>query len=119
MMDGLPQNGWIGRRLPRAEGRRLAVDGLAGLNGVRLAAPDGAFYAFIAVDGLRDSLALALRLVHEHGVAVAPGSAFGEGGEGHLRLCFAQAPARIERAMHRLREGLQASMLSTPALLAE
>ena len=97
-----------------AEGRRLAVDGLAGLNGVRLAAPDGAFYAFIGVDGLRDSLALALRLVHEHGVAVAPGSAFGEGGEGHLRLCFAQAPARIERAMHRLREGLQASMLSMP-----
>jgi len=101
-----------------AEGRRLVVEGLAGLNGVRLAAPEGAFYAFIGVDGLHDSLALALRLVHEHGVAVAPGSAFGEGGEGYLRLCFAQAPARIERAMQRLREGLQASMpmSSTPML---
>ena len=91
-----------------AEGRRLAVDGLAGLNGLRLAPPDGAFYAFIGVDGLQDSLAMALSLVREHGVAVAPGSAFGEGGEGHLRLCFAQAPARIERAMHRLRAGLLA-----------
>jgi len=91
-----------------AEGRRVALDGLAGLNGVRLAAPDGAFYAFIGVDGLQDSLALALSLVHEHGVALAPGSAFGEGGEGYLRLCFAQAPARIERAVHRLRAGLQA-----------
>ena len=91
-----------------AQGRHLALDGLAGLNGVRLAAPEGAFYAFIGVDGLQDSLALALSLVREHGVALAPGSAFGEGGEGYLRLCFAQGPARIERAMHRLRAGLQA-----------
>ena len=91
-----------------AVGRQLAIEGLAGLNGVRLAAPDGAFYAFIGVDGLRDSLTLALSLVHEHGVALAPGSAFGEAGEGYLRLCFAQVPQRIERAMHRLRAGLQA-----------
>ncbi len=91
-----------------AVGRQLAVEGLAGLNGVRLAAPDGAFYTFIGVDGLQDSLALALSLVHDHGVALAPGSAFGEAGEGYLRLCFAQVPERIERAMHRLRAGLQA-----------
>jgi len=91
-----------------ARGRRLTLEGLAGLDGVRLAAPDGAFYAFIGVDGLRDSLGLALSLVQDHGVVLAPGSAFGEGGEGYLRLCFAQAPARIERAVQRLRAGLQA-----------
>jgi len=91
-----------------ARGRRLTLEGLAGLNGIRLAAPDGAFYAFIGVDGLRDSLALALSLVQDHGVALAPGNAFGDAGEGYLRLCFAQAPERIERAMHRLRAGLQA-----------
>ena len=96
-----------GFRAHCAVGRQLALDGLAGLNGIRLAAPDGAFYAFIGVDGLRDSMALALSLVHEHGVALAPGSAFGEAGEGHLRLCFAQGAERIERAMHRLRAGLQ------------
>ncbi|HYZ62137.1 MAG TPA: pyridoxal phosphate-dependent aminotransferase [Acetobacteraceae bacterium] len=89
-------------------GRELAAEGLAGLNGVRFAPPDGAFYAFIGVDGLEDSLGFALRLVQEHGVAVAPGSAFGDGGEGHLRLCFAQARPRMERAMQRLRAGLQA-----------
>jgi len=88
-------------------GRQLAMEGLAGLNGVRIAPPEGAFYAFIGLDGLTDSLAFALRLVHEHGVAVAPGSAFGEGGEGHLRLCFAQQQPRMERAMQRLRAGLQ------------
>jgi aspartate/methionine/tyrosine aminotransferase len=91
-----------------AEGRRLATEGLAGLNGVRLAPPDGAFYAFIGVDGLTDSLALALRLVDEHGVAVAPGSAFGPGGEGFLRLCFAQSAPLLTQAMQRLRTGLQA-----------
>ena len=56
------------RRLVRAHcaaGRRLAVEGLAGLNGVRMAAPEGAFYAFIGVEGLTDSLDLALRLVRQ------------------------------------------------------
>ena len=91
-----------------AEGRRLAMEGLAGLNGIRVAAPDGAFYAFIGVDGLKDSMALALRLVAEHGVAVAPGSAFGPGGEGSLRLCFAHSPVPLARAMQKLRAGLQA-----------
>ena len=71
--------------------------------------PDGAFYAFIGVEGLTDSLALAKRLVNEHRVAVAPGVAFGEAGEGYLRICFAQSAERIERAMGRLRDGLLAS----------
>ncbi len=92
-----------------AEGRRLTEDALAGLNGIRHAAPDGAFYAFIGIEGVTDSLTLAKRLVSEHKVAVAPGIAFGEAGEGHLRLCFAQSPARLTRALERLREGLRAT----------
>jgi aspartate/methionine/tyrosine aminotransferase len=60
-----------------AEGRRLASEALSGLNGVRYRPPDGAFYAFLAVDGLHDSFDLAKRLVSRHGVAVAPGVAFG------------------------------------------
>jgi aspartate/methionine/tyrosine aminotransferase len=86
----------------------MAGEALAGLNGVRYAAPDGAFYAFIGVDGATDSMALARKLVTEHGVAVAPGSAFGAAGEGHLRVCFAQRPERMARAMQRLRDGLRA-----------
>ena len=87
-------------------GRQLAGEALAGLNGLHYAAPDGAFYAFVGVEGLRDSLSLAKRLVTEHGVAVAPGVAFGSSGEGYLRVCFAQSPQRLERAMSRLRDGL-------------
>jgi aspartate aminotransferase len=90
-----------------ARGRELAGAALAGLNGVRHAAPEGAFYAFIGVEGTSDSLALAKRLVTEHGVAVAPGAAFGAAGEGYLRLCFAQSEAVLQRAMERLRAGLR------------
>jgi aspartate aminotransferase len=90
-----------------ATGRALTGDALSGLNGVRHVPPDGAFYAFVGVEGLSDSLALAKRLVTEHRVAVAPGVAFGEAGEGYLRICFAQSAERIERAMGRLRDGLR------------
>ena len=91
-----------------AEGRRLTGEALAGLNGVRHAAPDGAFYAFIGVEGLRDSLSFAKTLVSEHKVALAPGVAFGEAGEGFLRICFAQGSERLTRALQRLQEGLRA-----------
>ncbi len=94
-----------------ARGRELASQALLGLNGVRYATPVGAFYAFIGVDGLRDSLDLAKRLVTRHGVGVAPGVAFGDAGEGHLRICFAQSTERMERAMGRLREGLRAEIV--------
>jgi aspartate aminotransferase len=93
-----------------AKGRSLADEALAGLNGVRYRSPVGAFYAFVGIDGMRDSLAMALTLVRKHGVAVAPGSAFGAAGEGHLRICFAQSAATMERAMARLRDGLRAEL---------
>ena len=89
-------------------GRDLASAALLGLNGVRYQPPAGAFYAFVAIDGLRDSLDLAKKLVTRHGVAVAPGVAFGDAGEGYLRICFAQSAGLMERAMQRLRDGLRA-----------
>jgi aspartate/methionine/tyrosine aminotransferase len=89
-----------------AAGREATAAALADVPGVHYASPPGAFYAFLKIDGLRDSLALALRLVERHGVAVAPGSAFGAGGEGYVRLCFAQSPARLERALGRLVAGI-------------
>ena len=93
-----------------ATGRKLAGDALAGLNGVHYQPPAGAFYAFIAVEGLHDSLDLAKKLVTRHGVAVAPGVAFGASGEGWLRVCFAQSAGLMEQAMQRLRDGLRAEI---------
>jgi aspartate aminotransferase len=91
-----------------ARGRALVGEALAGLNGVTYAQPDGAFYAFVGIEGLTDSLDLAKRLVERHKVAVAPGVAFGASGEGSLRICFAQSADMMERAMNRFRDGLRA-----------
>jgi aspartate/methionine/tyrosine aminotransferase len=83
-------------------GRDIVIQRLAANPKVRVARPAAAFYAFFAVDGMTDSLDFASRLVTEAKVGVAPGIAFGQGGEGFLRLCFASAPERLSRAMDRI-----------------
>ncbi|HZZ59838.1 MAG TPA: pyridoxal phosphate-dependent aminotransferase [Roseiarcus sp.] len=82
--------------------RDILCEGLSATGRVRFFQPEAAFYLFCAVEGFPDSRALALRLIDEAGVGAAPGVAFGPGGEGHLRLCFARDPAQIEEAMQRI-----------------
>ena len=79
---------------------------LSACHRVRIARPQAAFYSFFAVDGVADSLAFAKKLVFEAGVGLAPGAAFGRGGEGYLRLCFASSPKRVQEAMERLAPAL-------------
>ncbi len=94
----------------RLERRRdWLVDGLNGLPGVRCPRPDGAFYAFPDVRQVEERAGLstrqlAARLLEEHGVAVLPGTDFGPGGAGHLRLSFAVSPANLDLALERMRE---------------
>ena len=83
-------------------GRALVLDALRGLNRVQVAPPDGAFYAFIKVDGVTDSVAFAKEILAKTKVGLAPGAAFGVGGEGHLRLCFAASRDRLAPALERL-----------------
>jgi aspartate/methionine/tyrosine aminotransferase len=54
------------------------------------------------------SNAVRLRLLEEHGVVVAHGSAYGEGGEGTLRVSFASGGDNLARGLERLRTGLTA-----------
>jgi len=83
--------------------RDRLVDGLQQLPGVRVARPDGGLYAFFRLPGEDDSLALAKRLVTDHGLGLAPGVAFGPEGEGWLRWCFAsQDPDRLDQGLARL-----------------
>jgi aspartate/methionine/tyrosine aminotransferase len=64
-------------------------------------------YAFFRVEGQDDSLALAKRLVAEHGLGLAPGAAFGAEGEGWLRWCFASRDlARLDQGLERLKAAL-------------
>ena len=94
----------------RFERRRdWLVDGLNGLPGVRCRAPGGAFYAFPDVRKIEERAGLsterlAARLLDLHGVAVLPGTAFGPGGAGHLRLSFATSAADLDLALERIRE---------------
>jgi len=88
--------------------RDILCDNLTATGKVRFYEPEAAFYLFCAVDGFPDSRALAFRLVDEAGVGAAPGTAFGPGGEGHLRLCFARDPAQVEEAAQRMVRWLKA-----------
>jgi aspartate aminotransferase len=83
--------------------RDAAIDALQACRRVEVARPEGAFYAFFRVDGIDDSLTFAKEALHRTKVGLAPGSAFGPMGEGHLRLCFARDPQQIAEAVERLR----------------
>jgi aspartate/methionine/tyrosine aminotransferase len=63
-------------------------------------------YAFFKVEGVTDSLAFCKRLVREHGLGLAPGSAFGPEGEGFVRWCFAASHERLAEGVKRLRRAL-------------
>ena len=86
--------------------RDLVFQRLLGMPRVRLARPEAAFYAFFAVDGMDDSLGFAKRLLTENKVGLAPGAAFGPGGEGHLRLCYAATLETLSEALDRLAPAL-------------
>jgi aspartate/methionine/tyrosine aminotransferase len=74
-------------------------------NRVRWMRPDGAFYGFLHVDGLKDSLGFCQRMVVDDKVGIAPGWAFSQGDprdDSYVRICFAQDAARLEAALGRL-----------------
>ncbi len=91
--------------------RDLLVNGLNAIDGIACDTPSGAFYVFPDVRGVLERAGLtcetfAERLLAEHHTAVLAGTAFGPGGAGHLRLCFATERAEIELALERLRNGV-------------
>jgi len=86
---------------------RFCHEALRGVPGVTVAPPEGSFYLFPRIEGLRDSFDFALTLLKETRVAVAPGSAFGNGGEGAIRICCAADESVLEPAMERLRRFLK------------
>ncbi len=85
-------------------GREVVQEFLATQNRIRWIKPDGAFYGFLHIEGLTDSLGFALGLVREGRVGVAPGSAFGPeaANDSYVRICFAQDPARLRLGLERL-----------------
>jgi aspartate/methionine/tyrosine aminotransferase len=82
------------------------VKALSTLPGVEVHPPAGAMYVFFRVDEAVDSLAFCKRLVRDARVGLAPGSAFGEEGEGYLRWCYACDPALLDEGVARFRDAL-------------
>jgi len=91
-------------------GRNVVQSFIDGQNRIRWIKPAGAFYGFLHLDGLTDSLEFARSLVKSARVGVAPGSAFGPAGAGHadsfVRICFAQDPARLAEGLSRIESAL-------------
>jgi aspartate/methionine/tyrosine aminotransferase len=82
--------------------RDILCKGLAANGRARFSYPEAAFYLFTAFDGIKDTRQLAFQLVDEAGLGVAPGTAFGPGGESYIRICFARRPDEIAEATRRL-----------------
>jgi aspartate/methionine/tyrosine aminotransferase len=106
LTDGEPELRCMLERL--RENRDTCMQALSGIDGVTLPKPDGAFYVFPRIDGLDDSFAFCKRLLEETRVGLAPGVAFGAGGEGSIRICYAAERSILEPAMERLTKFLRA-----------
>ena len=83
--------------------RDLIVDGLNAILGISCLRPKGAFYVFPNISSLgTSSKAFADRLLDDHGVAALSGTAFGDHGEGYLRLSYANSEANLVKALERI-----------------
>ena len=77
-------------------------EALRSMDRIRVAEPEGAFYLYPQIRGVADSFTFALKLLKQTKVAVAPGVAFGNGGEGAVRICFAADESILKEAMARI-----------------
>ena len=86
-------------------GRDVVEQWIGRQNRVRWFKPDGAFYGFLHVDGLKDSLGFCQNMVRNDKVGVSPGWAFSLGDpkdDSYVRICFAQDTAKLSDALTRL-----------------
>lgn len=93
--------------------RDLLVAGLNRIEGVSCATPRGALFAFPRISPLLEALDLTVerftdRLLVETGLACLPGTAFGPGGAGHLRISFTASRPTLRRALELLGEAVRA-----------
>lgn len=82
--------------------REIVLDALKKTKKISLVNPEGAYYAFIKINFPVDDYDLAVRLIREAKVAIVPGSAFGPGGENHLRISFGGDENLLAEGMERL-----------------
>ncbi|MDE0970234.1 MAG: aminotransferase class I/II-fold pyridoxal phosphate-dependent enzyme [Octadecabacter sp.] len=87
--------------------RNSMVNGLRNIDGLSCFMPEGAFFAFPNIKKFgKNSVDMSRYLLDQARVSTIPGSAFGEGGEGHVRVVFKTNVKEIERGLHRIAEAL-------------
>jgi len=86
------------------ERRKIALAGFSSVRGIVPNKPKGAFYLFPDITGTgMDSMTFCSRLLEEAKVVCVPGSAFGECGEGHIRVSYSGERSSITEAIERIR----------------
>jgi hypothetical protein len=100
LADGEPEIAAMSASLQAS--RDYCLEALRSMPRVTVPDPEGAFYLFPRIDGLTDSFDFCRRLLLETRVGVAPGVAFGAGGEGSVRIFYAAGREVLEPAMERL-----------------
>lgn len=77
--------------------------------GMKTVKPQGAFYVFAKIPEKygQDDMKFALDLAYQKKVGITPGSAFGPGGEGYVRLSYASSDENLQTALKRIKEFLQ------------
>lgn len=101
-----PEEVFASMRKTFRERRDVVLDGLADVDRVTVREPEGAFYVFAEVDAPMTSSELALHLIDEAHVATIPGSAFGDAGEGYLRIAYTTSLEDCREGIERLGETL-------------
>ena len=108
LAEGEPQLSEMLLRL--RENRDFCLAALQQMPGVTVPQPQGAFYLFPRIEGAAHSFEFCRRLLMEQKVGLAPGVAFGAGGEGSVRICYAAERSILEQAMDRLAQFLEATL---------
>ncbi|WP_421998159.1 pyridoxal phosphate-dependent aminotransferase [Reyranella sp.] len=89
-------------------GGELVFQRLSAQKRVTIARPEAAFYAFFSVNGVEDTMAFCKTLASTYKVGLAPGEAFGPGGQGNVRLCFASGAERLSKGLDRIEAAIKA-----------
>ncbi len=89
--------------------RDMLVEGLNNIEGISCIVPDGAFYAFVNVKDLGGtSEEVAIDILENAQVVTTPGSAFGEAGEGYIRISYASSYEVLKEAIERMKKYIEA-----------
>ena len=86
-----------------SQAREIAIKNLTSFSKVELPFSSAAFYVFFKVKGVTNSESFCINTLRKSGVGLAPGTAFGKGGNNWIRICYAKSPSLLQEAFNRIK----------------